>query len=84
MRSRRVSRLTLAATLGQTVWEVGRRWEALPARRRARLQDLLRKSGGRPSSLSASERREVRMIVAELKLGEVMREISQRASTRRR
>jgi hypothetical protein len=56
----------------------------LPAERRARLQALIRKSGGRPTNLSTSERREVRKLLAELNLADMAREIAQLASSRRR
>ena len=83
MRSRRGSRLTLAAAVGQAVWAVLHRWQAVPAERRARLQALLRKSGGRPANLSASERREVGKILAELNPADMVRDIAQLTSRRR-
>jgi hypothetical protein len=45
----------------------------LPAERRARLQALTRKSGGRSANLSTSERREVRKLLAELNLADMGR-----------
>ena len=60
MRLRRMGRMTMAATLGQAAWATRRQWRALPAERRDRLQVLLRQSAGRPSKLSAAERRSSR------------------------
>jgi hypothetical protein len=55
----------------------------VPAERRARLQALLRKSGGRPANLSASERREIGKIVAELNPADMMRDIARLRRRRR-
>jgi uncharacterized protein YbgA (DUF1722 family) len=82
MRPRRMGRLTVAAALGQAARGARRQWQALPPERRNRLQVLLRQSGGRPSNLSAAERRELQAIVAELRLGEVVRQSAMRASRR--
>ncbi len=78
-----MGRLTVAAAIGQAALGAKRRWKALPAERRNRLQALLRQSAGRPSNLSASERRELQTIVAELNLGDVVRQSATRASRRR-
>ncbi len=80
MRLRRMGRLGIATALGQAAWSIRRQWMALPPDRRERLQALLRQSGGRPSSLSPAERQELRGIVAELNLGEVLRNSAMRAS----
>src|SRR5438045_829396 len=48
MRSRRLGRLTIAASLGQAAWATRRQWQALPPERRSRLQALLRQSAGGP------------------------------------
>ncbi len=77
-----MGRLTVAAALGQAAWGAKRRWEELPAERRNRLQALLRQSAGRPANLSAAERRELQSILAELKLGEVVRQSASRAARR--
>jgi hypothetical protein len=73
MKLRELSRLGIASMAGRFVWSAAQRWRALPARRRGRLQALLRKSGGRPSQLSASERRELGELVRELELLDLVR-----------
>ena len=75
-----MGRLGIAAALGQAAWAAARQWRSLPSHRRERLQVLLRRSGGRPSGLSAAERQELRGIVGELHLGDVLRESAMRAS----
>jgi hypothetical protein len=80
MRLRRMGRMTIAASVGQAAWAVRRQWQELPADRRNRLQALLRQSTGRPSNLSAAERQELRALVGELNLGEVLRDSAMRAS----
>lgn len=77
-----MGRMTVAASLGQAAWAAQRQWRALPAHRRARLQALLRQSAGRPANLSTAERHELRMLVGELNLGDVLRESTMRASRR--
>jgi hypothetical protein len=77
-----MGKLTIAASLGQAAWGTRRQWRALPADRRTRLQALLRQSGGRPSNLSAGERQELRGLLAELNLGDVLRDTAMRASRR--
>jgi hypothetical protein len=72
----------MAVWVGQAAWATGRQWRALPAERRDRLQVLLRQSAGRPSNLSAAERQELRGLVSELNLGEVLRDSAMRASRR--
>jgi hypothetical protein len=47
---------------------VGRRWRGLSAEDRERLATLLRRSGGRPSSLSGKERKELRKLSRKLDL----------------
>ena len=82
MRLRRMSRMTVAASIGQAAWATRRQWRALPVPRRDRLQALVRQSAGRTSNLSAAERLELRGLVGELNLGEVMRSTAARASRR--
>jgi hypothetical protein len=79
---RRFGRFTVAASLGQAAWAARRRWQALPPPRRARLQELLRQSAGRPANLSAAERQEIRGLIGELNLGDVLRENAMRAARR--
>lgn len=80
MRLPRIRRLGIAASLGQVAWATHRQWRQLPPDHRDRLQLLLRRSGGRPSSLSPNERRELRGLVTELNLGELLRDSVARAS----
>ena len=75
-----MGRLGLAASLGQGAWAVRRQWLALPAERRTRLQDLLRQSAGRPANLSTDEREELRALLAELNLGQILRDGTMRAA----
>jgi hypothetical protein len=82
MRLRRMGKMTMVASVGQAAWATHRQWRALPADRRDRLQALLRESARRPSSLSAAQFQELRGLVAELNLGEVLRESTMRASRR--
>jgi hypothetical protein len=53
----------------------GRRWQALSAKERTRLAELLRRSQGRPGRLSADERVEVRRLVGKLDLTRAGREL---------
>jgi hypothetical protein len=76
-------RLTVAAALLQGARSAHRQWQAIPAARRSRLQELLRRSGGRPGNLSASERRELLGLIGELHLGQAVRDTAQRAGARR-
>lgn len=80
----RLRRMTIAATLGQAAWATRRQWRTLPAERRDRLQALLRQSAGRPSKLSAAERRELQELVGELRLSDALRDTTMRASRRGR
>jgi hypothetical protein len=84
MRVRRLGRLTIAASLGQAAWETRRQWQALPPERRGRLQALLRQSAAGPSNLSAADRQELRGLIGELHLGEVLRSGAIRATGRGR
>jgi hypothetical protein len=78
----RMGKLTLAASVGQAAWSTRRQWRALPAERRDRLQSLVRQSAAGPSNLSAAERRELRALLGELRLGEVLRDSAMRTSRR--
>jgi hypothetical protein len=82
MRVRRIGRMTVAASVGRAAWAAGRQWRALPAAHRDRLQGLLRQSAGRPSNLSPAERDELRRLVGELNLGDVLRDSARRTSRR--
>jgi hypothetical protein len=52
-----------------------RQWQLLEPRDRARLAELVRKSQGRPNRLSASERADVRRLVAQLDPGTIARSV---------
>jgi hypothetical protein len=71
---RRIGPLGTAMTLGQLAWALRQHWLAVPTEHRERLADLLRKSKGKPSNLSRSERRECRELFARLNLGRVLRD----------
>jgi hypothetical protein len=70
---RRIGPLGAAMTLGQIAWAVRHHWVSIPADQRARLTVLLRKAKGRPSNLSTSERRELRQLVAALRVPTIVR-----------
>jgi hypothetical protein len=61
-------------------------WKRLEAAERAELAALIKKSQGRPTRLDASERRQVRRLVAKLEPGQIARSvvpIGRRARSRR-
>ena len=63
-----------------------RHWKRLEAAERAELAALIKKSQGRPTRLDASERRQVRRLVAKLEPGQIARSvvpIGRRARRRR-
>lgn len=70
---RRIGPLGAAMTLGQIAWVVRHHWLSIPADQRARLTVLLRKAKARPSNLSTSERRELRQLVAGLRVPAMLR-----------
>ena len=84
IRTRRLGKLTIAATLGQAAWATRRQWQALPPEHRNRLQTLLRQSAAGPASLSETDRHELRRLIGELNLGEVLRNSAVRATGRGR
>jgi hypothetical protein len=57
-----------AAQVGRTVHD---HWRAVPADQRERLAQLLRQTKGKPSNLSAAERRELRALVRALNVPRV-------------
>jgi hypothetical protein len=79
----RLGPLGTALTVGQVAWAVRQHWLAIPVEHRGRLQELLRKSRGKPSNLSRSERRELRGLVKHLNLGRLVREGAMSASALR-
>ena len=50
-------------------------WRRLDPKDRARLTELLKKSQGRPMRLTASERKDVRKLVAKLEPGSIARSV---------
>jgi hypothetical protein len=84
MRVRRLGRLTIAASLAQAAWATRRQWHALPPERRNRLQALLRQTAAGPANLSETDRVELRTLIGELNLGEVLRDSVIRATGRGR
>jgi len=52
-----------------------RHWKRLEPPERARLAQLVRKSQGRPNRLTASERADVRRLVAKLEPGSIARSV---------
>lgn len=84
MTVRRLGKLTIAASLAQAAWATRRQWQALPPGRRNRLQGLVRQAAGGPANLSETDRHELRELIGELNLGEVLRDSAIRASGRGR
>jgi hypothetical protein len=79
MKLRRMGRMTIAASVGRAAWAARRQWQSLPSERRDRMQGLLRQSGGRPSNLSAAERQELRELIGDLHLGDVLQDSALRS-----
>ncbi len=52
-----------------------RHWNRLEAQERNELATLVRKSQGRPSNLTANERKAVRRLVAKLEPGQIARSV---------
>jgi hypothetical protein len=80
---RKLGRLGAATAVGQFALSAGRQWRALPAKRRNRLQALLRQSATRPASLSAAERQELTELIRELNLGPLVRQAATDAASSR-
>jgi hypothetical protein len=57
-----------------------RHWVDIDPSTRRRLRELVTKSRGRPSNLTAHEKRELRSLVGRLKLGKLGRELAAVAS----
>lgn len=68
---RRMGPLGVAITVGQAALVVRNHWNETPQESRARLAELVKRSGGRPSSLSEAERRELSAHVRALRLGQL-------------
>lgn len=72
------------AAILQGVVVVGRRWKALSAKDRERIKTLLAESGGRISSLSAKQRKELQKLAGKLDLTGMGRELLSLRGRRRR
>ncbi len=70
---KRIGPLGTALTLAQLSLLLHRHWLTIPAEQRSRLQELLRKSRGRPSRLTRAERGELRELVRNLDLARLLR-----------
>jgi hypothetical protein len=79
-------RLPIAWTLAAAEVAVAtrRHWVGLDPSTRRRLRELVTKSRGRPSNLTASEKRELRSLVGRLNLTKLGRELAAVASPGRR
>lgn len=72
------------AIVAQTALAANARWRALAPGDRERLTQLLRQSRGRPSGLTEKERDEVRLLLGQLDLAGLARELLPFARGRRR
>ncbi len=70
---RRIGPLGTALTVGQLGLVAHRHWHTIPAEQRRRLAQLLRKSRGKPSNLSRSERHELAKLVRALEVSRLLR-----------
>jgi hypothetical protein len=81
---RRESKSRLKSTAGAVPWLaiargamiVSKRWNALPAKERVRLAELVRESRGRVSNLSVKQRLELRKLAGKLDLKGMLRELT--------
>jgi hypothetical protein len=80
----RIGPLGVALTVGQVAWALREHWEAIPAQRRDRLQQLVRQSRGRRSNLSKSERHELTRLVRELEVPRFVRRTAVNVALMRR
>jgi hypothetical protein len=81
---RKLGPLGMALTAAQVGRTVREHWKAVPSDQRDRLGQLLRQTKGKPSNLSASERRELRELVRALNLPKVLRRSAIAAALGRR
>ncbi len=81
---RKVGPLGSAVIALQIASTTRQHWQSLPSEDRERLQDLLRRSRGKPSNLSGAERRELRELVRGLQLPRLVRDAAVNASGLRR
>ena len=83
MSKQRESKSRLKSTVGAVPWValargamiVGKRWNALSGKERARLAELVRESRGRASNLSVKQRLELRKLAGKLDLKGMGREL---------
>jgi hypothetical protein len=71
---RRVGPLGALVIASQVAGAAREHWRSLPGDERARLESLLRRSRGRPSNLSKTERRELVRLVRALELPRLARD----------
>jgi hypothetical protein len=67
-------------TVAEAVVATRRHWAGLDPRTRKRLRELVTKSRGRPSNLTAAEKRELRSLVGSLNLTKLGRDLAAVAS----
>jgi hypothetical protein len=67
-------------TVAEAVVATRRHWAGIDPSTRRRLRELVTKSRGRPSNLTAGEKRELRSLVGRLNLAKLGREIAAVAS----
>jgi hypothetical protein len=65
-----------ALTVAEAVVATRRHWTGIDAHTRARLRELVAKSRGRPSNLTANEKRELRSLVGRLRLTKLGRDLA--------
>ena len=81
---RALERAGLAVTVYQVSLALREHWLAIPAAERARASELVMRSRLRPSSLSPSERAELKRLVGAMRLPLLGRRLAGIAFTRRR
>jgi hypothetical protein len=67
-------------TIAEAVVATRRHWAGLDPHTRRRLRQLVMKSGGRPSNLTAAEKQELRSLVGRLNLTKLGRDLAAVAS----
>ena len=78
--AKRLGPVGWALAVGELALLTGRHWRGVHPSTRSRLRELVTKSRGRPSGLTAAERREVVRLVRELRLGTLGRDLARAAS----
>jgi hypothetical protein len=69
-----------ALTVAEAIVATRRHWSGIDPATRRRLRELVTKSRGRPSNLTANERRELRTLVGRLNLTKLARDVAAVAS----